>query len=432
MVSSDTQYNNIINGQNMDEDGRDIEEGAENASAQKQPPQPPASAKKRKRNRISEAEKIDIVYNSLDGIAAVRSLLRSTLAAIQSRVEADASSHRDDRLVRLVGDCLATAVDGIDRNAREIRDACSSTSAKRNADKIHRKLTKGRALRINQTREGRELGNGATVHDSLTEALDRTRLLLSEISPQPHPPPSLARGGAERLGANSTGPGQVGGTADAALGLPSADPQAGSKPPQASPNPQPKKRSEKRSALLASYAGKEKPYRLPAPDPAPPGEKEQYSVCQAVNILHAEIVRQAGNGQRGRSIVTMMKDEMIERGYVPVERSQLNKLVQNHGGKGKPRAPLYWNNRGAKMIMTMEELYELYRAHVEQWGEGAWQISDTKEALMNTRREQAEKNLIELGLPGEPSVIREVDPKTVKIYHSALMSLPEVRQEGDA
>ena len=84
----------------------------------------------------------------------------------------------------------------------------------------------------------------------------------------------------------------------------------------------------------------------------------------------------------------------------PVQKTRLSELVNLYGCLDRPEAPLYWNNIGRREIMTISELTSKFRKHQQQIVR-LWLQKDTKNALVEMRKEGAVQNGIDKNSPLE-------------------------------
>lgn len=99
---------------------------------------PPSNPSKRSRSSLSDDVKIDNVYQSLDALGSIQSLLQSTLEAQQS-VSSDSN---EGGLNELTCKSLQLAIDSLKEETAIIASSCANTSAKKQADVAHSKTTK--------------------------------------------------------------------------------------------------------------------------------------------------------------------------------------------------------------------------------------------------------------------------------------------------
>mmetsp|Transcript_21043 Transcript_21043/g.38043 ORF Transcript_21043/g.38043 Transcript_21043/m.38043 type:complete len:590 (-) Transcript_21043:138-1907(-) len=116
-----------------------------------------------------------------------------------------------------------------------------------------------------------------------------------------------------------------------------------------------------------------------------------------------------------RTDVRAFKEKMIAEKIVPISISQLNHLVQTHGGPDKESAPKCWNAKGREELISIEDLAKKVNDSQMMWG-----IENTCDAVWAQKREKFSKE--GLGL----EEVKRPDKKTVNAYHTALLSIPEI------
>jgi hypothetical protein len=113
---------------------------------------------------------------------------------------------------------------------------------------------------------------------------------------------------------------------------------------------------------------------------------------------------------------------MIRRKLVPVAKSSLNKYVREYVGNDKPEAPMHWKDSagGRPELMPVGNLKIHFDAHQSEQVGRQWRKEDTAKVLYDHKLEEATRNGV------DPSCIKPPDIKTVNVYHSTLMSAPDV------
>ena len=104
-------------------------------------------SKKRKRQRLSDTEKIEAAFAAIEGVRAVAKLLAAA-------TEPAASS--TDLLVQQIIECVSFSAEKLESCASTLHLACLNTVAKKCASLAHRKLEKEERLR----QEGEHLHYG--------------------------------------------------------------------------------------------------------------------------------------------------------------------------------------------------------------------------------------------------------------------------------
>ena len=116
----------------------------------------------------------------------------------------------------------------------------------------------------------------------------------------------------------------------------------------------------------------------------------------------------------GRKYADQYKQGLIDKMLVPVQRTQLNKLLRDHGGPGKPMANLFWNSKGRPNTIEYDALVHQFR-DTKRIGKG-WSWAETKAAILQARKSKLDEQGI------DTSLIKDPAKATVDAYHSALMS----------
>ena len=152
--------------------------------------------------------------------------------------------------------------------------------------------------------------------------------------------------------------------------------------------------------------------------PRPRGGNLVYSVAEAVDVVSV-LVRQNDeqNKHSPRFYLDAIKQKMIDDVRVPVQRSQLNRLLG--AAKEGKTLPTFWNQCGRPEIMSLAELRAKFDDHAKRDG-NCWTLEQTKNALIN----QTKEKLTVAGL--DSSIIESPYKQTIRAYHSALMSMPDL------
>ena len=106
--------------------------------------QPMSNPNKRERDVLSDDQKMDKVYNSLDQVGGSISLLQSTLDANRSlakQVEAVGGGGDALELCKLNCTSLSIAIHNLEEARDDIASSCANTKAKKHADIAHMKTT---------------------------------------------------------------------------------------------------------------------------------------------------------------------------------------------------------------------------------------------------------------------------------------------------
>lgn len=135
--------------------------------------EPRQSSKKRKRQRLTDAEKIEAAFAAIEGVRAIAKLLVAATKPAASSA---------DPSVQQVVECMIYSSEKLDSCASTLHLACSNTAAKKCASLAHRKLEKEERL----CQEGEQLlvrGIGeVSPHDALGHALEDTKAAFVRLS----------------------------------------------------------------------------------------------------------------------------------------------------------------------------------------------------------------------------------------------------------
>ena len=101
------------------------------------------ATKKRSRTQFTDGSKIDCIYNSIDAVKAIKTLLRKLLSVTRINSK-DAPPSVSLTLPVLFEECLNVCVDELERHGSMISAACANTQAKKRADLAHCKRNKAR------------------------------------------------------------------------------------------------------------------------------------------------------------------------------------------------------------------------------------------------------------------------------------------------
>ena len=119
--------------------------------------------KKRKRQRLSDTEKIEAAFAEIEGVRAVAKLLAAATEPAASTT---------DPLVQRIIECVSFSAEKLESCASTLHLACSNTAAKKCASLAHRKLEKEERLRQEW---GAAAGPGDWEGERARRALPRAR-----------------------------------------------------------------------------------------------------------------------------------------------------------------------------------------------------------------------------------------------------------------
>mmetsp|Transcript_23311 Transcript_23311/g.50499 ORF Transcript_23311/g.50499 Transcript_23311/m.50499 type:complete len:210 (+) Transcript_23311:284-913(+) len=148
--------------------------------------------------------------------------------------------------------------------------------------------------------------------------------------------------------------------------------------------------------------------------PKPTGGNLMYTPSETVTNTMNFV---QGKPTPNRTEIRAFKEKMIAERVIPISISQLNYLVQKHGGPDKEPAPKCWNVRGREEIISIEDLVKKVNdSHIMMWT-----IEDTCDAVWMEKREK-----LSLSKEVVPEEVKRPAIKTVNAYHTALLSIPEL------
>ena len=152
--------------------------------------------------------------------------------------------------------------------------------------------------------------------------------------------------------------------------------------------------------------------------PRPRGGNLVYSIAEAVDVVSV-LVRNNDeqNKHSPQFYLDAIKQKMIDEVRVPVQRTQLNKILV--AAKDGKKLPTFWNQRGEREIMSLMDLRAKFDDHAKRDG-NCWTLEQTKNALINRLKEK----LTAAGL--DSAIIQSPVKQTIRAYHSALMSMPDL------
>ncbi|KAL9183109.1 hypothetical protein ACHAXT_004896 [Thalassiosira profunda] len=154
--------------------------------------------------------------------------------------------------------------------------------------------------------------------------------------------------------------------------------------------------------------------------PEPMDGNRMYTPAEMVALIN-NYAKPEGKPERSRSDVRAFKEKMIAEGMVPVSITQLNSLMRRYGGPdSKGSAPKTWNAKGNIEIISIDELVEKVVAAPGTY----WTLDDTRQAVYDAKIAKGQnpwrKN------QKDPEEVKAPNQKTVNVYHTALLSVPEV------
>lgn len=143
---------------------------------------------------------------------------------------------------------------------------------------------------------------------------------------------------------------------------------------------------------------------------------QTYEAVETLKDLEANIESLSGtkNKNMQRRFKRRYKDEMINKGYVPVKKSALNDFAATYAAReNAPAPPPFWNMKGRREYISLDVLRAKAIAHNERTGE-QWTRDHTVAAIYEVKKAKA----LEDGK--DPTKVAGPEKKTVDAYHAAL------------
>ena len=91
-----------------------------------------------------------------------------------------------------------------------------------------------------------------------------------------------------------------------------------------------------------------------------------YSAAEAVHVVDS--LCQQNIRHTPRYFAALVKQKMIDEKRIPVKYRMFNILLKVASGGATP--PIYWNSRGRKEIMPLEELRSMFDVHTQRQEKG--------------------------------------------------------------
>ena len=140
-----------------------------------------------------------------------------------------------------------------------------------------------------------------------------------------------------------------------------------------------------------------------------------YTLAEAMHVVDS--LCQQNLRHPKRFYATKVKQQNIAENKIYVKKSQLNNLIKANNSGSPPW--MFWNSRGWKEVMPLEELCNMFDVHTQQDGNG-WTEKDTMEALIGTLERNLENNWLDSSHVSPPC------QETALAYNAALVSMPDL------
>lgn len=153
---------------------------------------------------------------------------------------------------------------------------------------------------------------------------------------------------------------------------------------------------------------------------------QTYEAVETLKDLEANIESLSGtkNKNMQRRFKRRYKDEMINKGYVPVKKSALNDFAATYAAReNAPAPPPFWNMKGRREYISLDVLRAKAIAHNERTGE-KWTRDHTVAAIYEVKKAKA----LEDGK--DPTKVAGPEKKTVDAYHAALKNSVDQQVEN--
>ncbi len=314
------------------------------------------------RRRQSGANKIDSIYKSLDNMQAVVDLLDN----IKSFTEATTTTATDpNNKKKLVFEAIDFSTNAIKEHIAIASTSLNNTEEKRSAHQAHSKLKKKERFIAEHAKLELERAMKDNPMEALAAAIKTAKTSIDKGKP--------AEESAEKMPAR-----------------PSKKQKTGENDQQES-----------------------KDVEVNVPPPANNSLIYQtYEAAQTLKQMEANIESLSGTSNKNeqRRFRRRYKDEMINKGYVPLKKSALNDFAAAYAQEDSPAPPPFWNMKGRREYMSIDDL----RFKVMEKRGDQWTRDDTEEAIYEAKKARA----IQDGK--DPNEVTKPEKKTIDAYHSAL------------
>lgn len=314
--------------------------------------------------RLHGAKKIDSIYKSLDNMQAVVDLLESVKSfteATATATTADKSSSQKE----LVAEAIDFSTKAIKEHIACVGKTLDNTAEKRSAGQAHSKCTKKDRY--------------AAVHTNL------------ELERAMKDDPMEALAAAIKMATSTIDKG---------------------KPDEENMPARPSKKQK----IVENQLENQQEVHVP-----PPANNaliyQTYEAAQALKQMEENVERLSGTSNKNtqRCFKRRFKDEMINRGYVPLKKSALNDFAAAYAQQESPAPPPFWNMKGRREYMSIDDLRaKVTEKRTQAGGGGNWSLDDTEAAIFEAKKARA----IQEGK--DPDDVKKPEKKTISAYHAAL------------
>mmetsp|Transcript_15698 Transcript_15698/g.25803 ORF Transcript_15698/g.25803 Transcript_15698/m.25803 type:complete len:369 (-) Transcript_15698:11-1117(-) len=327
-------------------------------------PRRDANGNVKMRGRLSGARKIDSIYKSLDDMQAIVDLLENVKSFTEATTTAISTD--PDNKKELVSEAINLSTNAIKAHILTVSKTLAYTKEKVGAEQAHSKLTKKDRYLAEHAKLEFERAMKDRPIDALTAAINSAKASISRGKPDDEPDAKLPARPPKK---QKTGEKQEGEDAEVVV------------PPPAN------------NALIY----------------------QTYEAAQVLKELEANIESLSGTSNKNmqRRFRRRYKDEMINKGYVPLKKSALNDFVAAYAQDNSPAPPPFWNMKGRREYMSIDDLRALVTDKRARTG-CQWTREDTAEAIFEAKKARATQD------SKDPNEVTMPEKKTIDAYHAAL------------
>ena len=317
-----------------------------------------------KGERLSGAKKIDSIYNSLDDMKAIVDLLENVKRFTEATTTAITTDPNKQK--ELLSEAIDLSTNTIKAHILTVSKTLDNTKEKVAAKQAHSKLTRKDRYLTQHAKLEHERAMRDGPMEALATAIKSAKTAISKGKPDNY---------------------------EAEAKLPARPPK--------------KQKTGENQGEIAEVV---------VPPPANDALVYQtYEAAQTLKEMEANVESLSGTSNKNmqRRFKRRYKDEMINKGYVPLKKSALNDFAAAYAQEGSPAPPPFWNMKGRREYMTIDELRALVTDKRTRTG-CQWTREDTTEAIFEAKKARA----IQEGK--DPNEVSKPEKKTVNAYHAAL------------
>ncbi len=322
---------------------------------------------KMKGDRMSGAKKIDSIYKSLDDMKAIVDLLENVKTFTEATTAATTTDD-PNKQKELVSEAIDLSTNAIKAHILTVSRSLDNTKEKVAAKQAHSKLTRENRYLTKHAKLEHERAMKDGPMEALTAAINSAKTTISK-------------------------------------GKPDYEAEAAKLPARPAKK---QKTGENQASEMAAVV---------VPPPANNALVYQtYEAAQTLREMEANIESLSGTSNKNtqRRFKRRYKDEMINKGYVPLKKSALNDFAAAYAQEGSPAPPPFWNMKGRREYMTIDELRAMVTERTKNLPGCQWTREDTLEAIFEKKKARA----IQEGK--DPNEVSKPEKKTINAYHAAL------------